>query len=139
MMGDVRMQEYYSTADAAKICGVTRFSVINWTNKGILKTTKTPGGHRRICRADLGAFIKTYDIGVTAFSDKELTNSGLDYFRCWEFYRSSSKDGVHNCKQCVVYLSDTRKCYTLRGHMRHQKMFCKTSCTTCEYRKKTNY
>ncbi|MBF0486017.1 MAG: helix-turn-helix domain-containing protein [Candidatus Omnitrophica bacterium] len=133
------MKEYFSTVEAAKICSVTRFSVINWTNKGILKTTKTPGGHRRIHRADLVAFIKTYKIGLNAFKSEELVGSGSDFLRCWEYHQSSRKKGVHNCKLCVVFLSDTKKCYTLRAHVSHQKIFCKTSCVACEYYKKIHF
>jgi hypothetical protein len=39
----------------------------------------------------------------------------------------------------VVFLSDTKKCYTLREHVTHQKIFCKTSCTRCEYYKKIHF
>ncbi|MBF0330795.1 MAG: hypothetical protein HQL17_02575 [Candidatus Omnitrophica bacterium] len=127
------MQEYYSTIDAAKICGVTRFSVINWTNKGMLKTTKTPGGHRRIYRGDLFSFIKTYKIGLNAFTPKEFASAKQDFLRCWDFHHSSKRTGVHNCKRCVVFTSDTKKCFALREHVSHQKIFCKTSCADCGY------
>ena len=64
------MKEYYSTVEVAKLCSVTRFSVINWAKQGILKSTKTPGGHRRIHRVDLITFIKTYKIGIDALNQK---------------------------------------------------------------------
>ncbi|MBF0477911.1 MAG: helix-turn-helix domain-containing protein [Candidatus Omnitrophica bacterium] len=130
------MKEYFSTVEAAKICSVTRFSVINWVKKGILKSTATPGGHRRIHRADLLAFIKTYKIGLNVFKSEELVGMQADFIRCWEFHQADKKTGAHNCKLCVVFLSDTKKCYTLRTHVSHQKIFCKTSCLECGYYKK---
>ncbi|MBF0494546.1 MAG: helix-turn-helix domain-containing protein [Candidatus Omnitrophica bacterium] len=133
------MKEYYSTVEAAKLCSVTRFSVINWAKKGILKSSKTPGGHRRIHRADLIAFIKTYKIGIDAVKSEQLILQS-DFLRCWEFHSTSNKKaGSHNCKMCVVLLSDTKKCYTLREHVGHQKIFCKTSCVNCEYYKKIHF
>lgn len=132
------MKEYFSTVDAAKICSVTRFTIINWTKKGILKTTTTPGGHRRIQREDLVAFIRTYKIGLNALRSEELI-SQTDFLRCWEFHRPEQKQGTHNCKLCVVFLSDTKKCYALREHVSHQKIFCKTSCVDCDYYKKIHF
>lgn len=128
------MQEYYSTVEAGKLCSVTRFSIINWTKRGILKATRTPGGHRRIHRADLISFIKTYKIGLNALKSEELI-SQADFLRCWEFHQPLRGSHEHNCKVCVVFLSDTKKCYTLREHVAHQKIFCKTSCVSCGYYK----
>lgn len=132
------MQEYYSTVEASKVCSVTRFSIINWTKKGILKSTRTPGGHRRIQRADLISFIKTYKIGLNALKSEEMV-SQVDFLRCWEFHQPMKKGCEHNCKVCVVFLSDTKKCYTLREHVAHQKIFCTTSCTDCDYYQKVHF
>ncbi|MBF0384266.1 MAG: helix-turn-helix domain-containing protein [Candidatus Omnitrophica bacterium] len=132
------MKEYYSTVDAAKLCSVTRFSIINWTKKGILKTTRTPGGHRRIHRADLISFIKTYKIGIDAIKSEKLI-SQADFLRCFEFHQPEKRNSTHDCKLCVVFLSDTKKCYALREHVSHQKIFCKTSCVECEYYKKIHF
>ena len=126
------MPEYYSTVEAAKICNVTRFSIINWANKGILKSIKTPGGHRRIPRADFISFIKTYKIGLDAVKSEELFLRA-DFLRCWEFYQSPKKKDSHDCEHCVVFVSDTKKCYALRENVGHKKIFCKTSCLNCDY------
>ena len=131
------MKEYYSTVEAAQICSVTRFSVINWTNQKILKSTKTPGGHRRIHRVDLIAFIKTYKIGVNEIKSESLIKKS-DFLRCWEVHRSPSMKDMHDCKRCVVFLSDAKKCYTLREHMDHQQVYCKTTCVSCEYYQKVH-
>ena len=131
------MKEYYSTVEAAKICNVTRFSIINWTDKGLMRTRKTPGGHRRIYHEDLRAFIKTYGIGLDSIKDSKFIDQA-DYLRCWEFHRNAKRGESHKCKKCVVFLSGTKKCYTLRKELGHQKIFCKTSCTHCKYHKKVH-
>ena len=128
------MKEYYSTVEVAKLCSVTRFSVINWTNQGVLKSIKTPGGHRRIHRMDLITFIKTYKIGTDALKSEKLI-SDPDFLRCWEFHKTSDNSKEHNCKVCVVFLSGAKKCFTLREHIGHQKVFCQSPCVECGYYK----
>ncbi|MEI6437216.1 MAG: helix-turn-helix domain-containing protein [Candidatus Omnitrophota bacterium] len=42
--------DYLTTTEAAKICHVTRFTVLNWVKKHKLESTATLGGHQRIPR-----------------------------------------------------------------------------------------
>ncbi|MBW7989853.1 MAG: helix-turn-helix domain-containing protein [Planctomycetes bacterium] len=37
-----------TTTELAKLCGVSRFTIINWINRGKIRTNKTVGGHSRI-------------------------------------------------------------------------------------------
>lgn len=46
------------------MCDVDISTVINWIDGGKLKAYKTPGGHRRINRADLIEFLKRYALPV---------------------------------------------------------------------------
>lgn len=129
------MKDYYSTVDVARLCNVTRSSIINWTKKGILKSRRTPGGHRRIYKDDLFDFINTYGIGIDSIKDEKfIKEAGV--VRCWEFHGFLKGASTHNCKRCVVFLSDTKKCYTLRKNIGHKKIFCKTTCLNCEYYEK---
>jgi excisionase family DNA binding protein len=57
-------KEALSTAEAARLIGVAVQSMINWINQGQIKAYRTPGGHRRIERADLVAFLKTHQMPV---------------------------------------------------------------------------
>jgi len=50
--------EFISTAEASKICGVARTTIAKWIDEGLLKAFVTPGGHRKIRREDLENFIK---------------------------------------------------------------------------------
>jgi excisionase family DNA binding protein len=51
------MPGFYTTHDAARVLGVSLPTVVNWIKARRLKAHRTPGGHRRIARADLAAFM----------------------------------------------------------------------------------
>ncbi len=55
-------QKAYTTFDAAKICHVTHHSIKNWIKQGLIKASRTPGGHYRILEEDLDAFREKYDM-----------------------------------------------------------------------------
>lgn len=50
--------DVFSTHSAAKFCRVTPMTIIRWIEEGRIKAYKTPGGHRRIMRADLEDFCR---------------------------------------------------------------------------------
>ena len=52
----------YTTHDIAKVCDVYPSSVVNWISSGRLKAYSTPGGHNRVTREDLIAFLE--ELGV---------------------------------------------------------------------------
>jgi excisionase family DNA binding protein len=51
------MRLFYTTFEAAQLLGVSLPTVVNWIKARRLKAHRTPGGHRRIAREDLAAFI----------------------------------------------------------------------------------
>lgn len=51
--------EYVTTTELAALCGVSRFTIINWTEQGVINCVKTVGGHRRILRSEALKIIKT--------------------------------------------------------------------------------
>jgi excisionase family DNA binding protein len=57
-------REVFSTYQVARICNVHHTTVINWVKEDILKAYTTPGGHRRIKKEDLLAFMQSYEIPV---------------------------------------------------------------------------
>ncbi len=57
-----REQKAYTTFEAAKICHVTHHSIKNWIKQGLIKASRTPGGHYRILEHDLDAFREQYDM-----------------------------------------------------------------------------
>ncbi len=52
----------YTTFEAAKICHVTHHSIKNWIKQGLIKASRTPGGHYRILEKDLDAFREQFDM-----------------------------------------------------------------------------
>jgi excisionase family DNA binding protein len=57
-----RQRDTFTTAQAARLLGVSVATVVNWIDDGKLKAHKTPGGHRRILRDDLVAFAHHYEM-----------------------------------------------------------------------------
>jgi excisionase family DNA binding protein len=51
------MRSFYTTHDAARLLGVSLPTVVNWIAARRLRAHRTPGGHRRISREDLAAFM----------------------------------------------------------------------------------
>ena len=57
-----KIPDVFSTHSAAKFCRVTPMTIIRWIDEGRIKAYKTPGGHRRIMRADLEDFCRRNEI-----------------------------------------------------------------------------
>ncbi|MBP7430152.1 MAG: response regulator [Candidatus Hydrogenedentes bacterium] len=55
-------QKAFTTFEAAKICHVTHHSIKNWIKQGLIKASRTPGGHYRILEEDLDSFREKYDM-----------------------------------------------------------------------------
>jgi excisionase family DNA binding protein len=55
-----RDHKAYTTFEAAKVCHVTHHSIKNWIKQGLIKASRTPGGHYRILEPDLDAFREEY-------------------------------------------------------------------------------
>jgi len=52
------MEDVLTVFKASKCCSVSPKTIINWIESGLIKAYKTPGGHRRINRKDLIAFME---------------------------------------------------------------------------------
>src|SRR5690242_20227723 len=55
-------QRAYTTFEAARICHVTHHSIKNWIKQGLIRASRTPGGHYRILEHDLDSFREQYDM-----------------------------------------------------------------------------
>ncbi len=92
-----RDQKAFTTFEAAKICHVTHHSIKNWIKQGLIKASRTPGGHYRILENDLDTFREEYDMfpkekddvrrrvmvvdddpDALAMMDKILTDEGVE-------------------------------------------------------------
>jgi excisionase family DNA binding protein len=57
MLRTLPMRRFYTTFEAAHALGVSLPTVVNWIKARRLKAHRTPGGHRRIAREELAAFM----------------------------------------------------------------------------------
>ena len=57
-----KMGQYISTIDAAKMCGVSVFSIQRWFDKGRLIGARLPGGKRKIGAESLKRFMKEHGL-----------------------------------------------------------------------------
>lgn len=60
------MSRYYTTFEAAHVLGVSLPTVVNWIKARRLEAHRTPGGHRRIAREELAAFMAQHGMPVPA-------------------------------------------------------------------------
>jgi excisionase family DNA binding protein len=58
------MRSFYTTFEAARVLGVSLPTVVNWIKGRRLKAHRTPGGHRRIAREDLAAFMHLHGMPI---------------------------------------------------------------------------
>jgi len=67
---------YMTTTEVARLCGVSRFTIINWAKQGKIKTIRTVGRHYRIPASEALALLRTFD------QEKKASSSGSGG-RCW--------------------------------------------------------
>jgi len=60
------MRRFYTTYEAGHLLGVSLPTVVNWIKARRLKAHRTPGGHRRIAREELAAFMTRHGMPVPA-------------------------------------------------------------------------
>jgi excisionase family DNA binding protein len=60
------MQSFYTTFQASRLLSVSLPTVVNWIKARKLRAHRTPGGHRRISREDLAAFIVRHGMPLPA-------------------------------------------------------------------------
>lgn len=122
-------KEYFTTGEVASFCSVTVDAVRKWLQAGKIRAEHTPGGHHRIQRTHLLAFLKAQQ----ELTRKELKKKPFQF--CWEFH--AKPDGMYNeCHQCLAYQSRARRCYELAklpAEAGHAKLFCTSTCEECEY------
>jgi excisionase family DNA binding protein len=65
-MSRVNDKSIYTTHEISRLLHVNPRSVINWIEQSLLPSYRTPGGHRRIRREDLLAFLRKHQIPTPA-------------------------------------------------------------------------
>ena len=106
-MVDQTTKTIYTTHEVSRLLQVNPRSVINWIEQSLLPSYRTPGGHRRIRRDDLLAFLRKHQIPTPAslvdanFSvlivddEEEIANLLKTYFQRQGGYEVSlASDGI---------------------------------------------
>lgn len=58
--------KYLTTREVGDLIGASPSAVLKWIDKGRLRAHRTPGGHRRVARADLVKFLSEHGMPVPA-------------------------------------------------------------------------
>ena len=66
MVEQSKAKTIYTTHEVSRLLQVNPRSVINWIEQNLLPSYRTPGGHRRIRRDDLLAFLRKHQIPTPA-------------------------------------------------------------------------
>ena len=107
MVEQLKAKTIYTTHEVSRLLQVNPRSVINWIEQSRLPSYRTPGGHRRIRRDDLLAFLHKHQIPTPAslidgaFSvlivddEEEIVGMLRTYFQREGGYEvSSASDGI---------------------------------------------
>lgn len=56
-----RRSGYLTTTELARLCGVSRFTIINWIKRGRIKAIRTVGRHYRIPVSEALSLLRTFE------------------------------------------------------------------------------
>jgi excisionase family DNA binding protein len=107
MVEQPKAKTIYTTHEVSRLLHVNPRSVINWIEQSLLPSYRTPGGHRRIRREDLLAFLRKHQIPtppslvegkfrvLIVDDEKEIVDIIKTYFQRQGGYEvSSASDGI---------------------------------------------
>jgi len=102
--GDVSKKRngYLTTTELARLCGVSRFTIINWAKKGKIKAIRTAGKHYRIPASEALSMLRTFE------GKEEMTGS-------------DSGERAQNKKQELSSEEECRNCLPDKQKGRHAK------------------
>jgi len=113
-----------TTTELAKLCGVSRFTIINWVNRGKIRTMKTVGGHCRIPIPEAISFYETFHKEKTGVTSDSLCH-------CWEYPQKTNCD--KECEGCLLYKSRINYCFVVVRQFGKEVIHCKGDCLNCDY------
>ena len=122
-------KDFLSTTELARLCGVSRFTIINWINKGKINTFKTVGGKHRIPATEATAFLESMHCQSSYETENGLAPDALGH--CWEYPRKTNCD--NNCKSCLIYGREVDYCFIVVRQFGKGVINCQGDCLRCEY------
>lgn len=121
--------DFMSTTELAKLCGVSRFTIINWVNKGRIKTIKTVGGKNRIPASEAISFLESMHCQNFHKKENDLAPDALGH--CWEYPRKTNCD--NRCKNCLIYGREVDYCFIVVRQFGKGVIRCRGDCLRCGY------
>ena len=99
---------YMTTTELAGLCGVSRFTIINWVKQGRIKVIRTAGRHCRIPVSEALSLLKTFS------KKKKFSSSDLK-----ESYRQqvSTTNGDQECGNCLTGNEKNKKVKTKKKNI----------------------
>ena len=117
-------KDYLTTTELAKLCGVSRFTIINWVNRGKIGTMKTVGGH---CRIPVSEAISFYE----SFYKEKKDDISESLCHCWEYPQKANCD--KECKNCLLFKSRINYCFVVVREFGKEVVHCEGDCLSCDY------
>ena len=122
-------KEYLTTTELAKFCGVSRFTILSWIDKGKITTIRTVGGKHRIPVSEAISFLET--LQHKAFTkEKKVTTSGA-LGHCWEYLQKTNCE--RECKNCLIYGREIDYCFVVVRQFGKGVIRCTGDCLSCGY------
>lgn len=117
-------KNYLTTTELARICGVSRFSIINWINQGKIRAFRTVGRQYRIPASEAISFFETFHNVKNA-----VTTGSLGH--CWEYLQKTNRD--KECRDCLIYERQIDYCFVVVRQFGEEVIRCKGDCLNCGY------
>ena len=117
-------KDYLTTTELSKLCGVSRFTIINWTNGGKIRASRTVGGHYRIPVSEAMSLLETFH--------KER-NGVAPHLpgHCWEYPQKTNCE--KECGNCLIYGKEVDYCFVLVRQFGKGAICCEGDCLSCGY------
>jgi len=114
--GSKKRSGYLTTTELARLCGVSRFTIINWAKRGRIKAIRTAGRHYRIPASEALSLLRTFD-------EKEETHSSDLGGNCQAQKQETSPAPPKDSKRRGWASSDEecRNCLSDDQENKHQK------------------
>ena len=128
---DKIQKNYLTTTELAELCGVSRFTILNWINKGKVNAIKTVGGKHRIPVDEVRSFMDSLHVEAVSKDVPEVANEPDSLGNCWEYPEKVSCQG--KCKKCLIYEKKVGYCFVIVRKFGKEVVQCRGDCLQCGY------
>lgn len=122
-------KEYLTTTELARFCGVSRFTILSWIDKGKISTIRTVGGKHRIPISEAISFLETLQRKSSPKEKKVATSGALGH--CWEYLQKTNCE--RECNNCLIYGREIDYCFVVVRQFGKGVIRCMGDCLSCAY------